>query len=150
MALVLVLTMLAVMIILCTFALSTSTLEIKISGNFRATQEALNAGERGLHYALRNLKSGLDLNTEPSPNGGGKTLADDIALAKSGLDTTAINSANVLYTGPPPHGWGMEANVQSGIQAQYYVINVHGEFPQGAPNPSRSDLEMQAATIVAR
>lgn len=139
-ALVLVLVMLAVLMILGTFALTNSTVEVKIAGNYRASNESLFAAERGLQVAMDNLSDGLNLNDS----------ANLIRIDRGGLDTGAANGAAVIATGPPPVGSGMDATTASGFQAQYYAVEVRGVFPEDAPNPSRSELEMQVSRIVAR
>lgn len=139
-ALVLVLVMLAVLMILVTFALNNSTVEVKIAGNYRASNESLFAAERGVQVAMENLADGLNLNT----------LANNIRIDRSGLDLNAANGAAIISIGPPPLGSGMDATTASGFQAQYYAVEVRGVFPEDAPNPSRSELEMQVSRIVAR
>ncbi len=149
-ALVLVLAMLAVLIILGTFALSNSTLEIKISGNYRATHEALNAAERGLNYAVGNLTDGLDLNADLSPAGGSQTFADDILQNNSGLDTLQPNGVDLVTSGPPPAGSGQDVTTGSNFHYNYFVVDVHGRFPAGAPNPARSEIEVQVGRLVIK
>ncbi len=148
-ALVLVLTMLAVLMVLCVLALENSTLEVKISGNYRASQESLYAAERAGQYALDNLADGLDLNADKAP-GGERYYKDDIRIGKGALDLTEANGVTRIGSGPPPAGSGMDATTASGFQAIYYAVEVHGQYPEGAPNPSRSGVEMQVGRIVAK
>ncbi|MDO3376800.1 PilX N-terminal domain-containing pilus assembly protein [Geoalkalibacter halelectricus] len=145
-ALVLVLVMLAVLLILGSFALTNSSVDVKISGNYRASNESLFAAERGLQVGLENLRDDLDLEDH----------GDVIRVDRSGLYVPVGNGpkrdsgASFITNGPPPVGSGMDATTASGFQARYYAIEVHGQFPQGAPNAAHSELEMQASRIVAR
>ncbi|WP_305045122.1 pilus assembly PilX family protein [Geoalkalibacter sp.] len=144
-ALVLVLTMLAVLLILCTFALTNSTVEVKIAGNYRAFNESLSAAERGVQIGLNNLRDDLNLNS----------FDNLVSINRSGLrveeiDEEPINRAIALGDGPPPVGSGNDATTASSFQARYYVLEVHGEFPQGMENASHTELEMQVSRIVAR
>lgn len=147
-ALVLVMTMLAVLMILCVFALENSTLEMKISGNYRAAHDALYAAERGTQYALDNLEGGLDLNTGTAPSG--NSYLKDIRINRSALDANQDNGVVEIGSGPPPSGSGMDATTASDFQALYYVVETHGQYPAGAPNPSRAAVEMQVGRIVAK
>ncbi|KIH76926.1 hypothetical protein SAMN05660860_00637 [Geoalkalibacter ferrihydriticus] len=145
-ALVLVLTMLAVLLILGSLALTSTTVDVKIAGNYRAANESLSAAERGLQVGLGELSDGLDLNN----------FSELIRIDRSGLyipknnEPQVNNGANVIANGPPPVGSGMDATTASGFQSQYYVVEVHGVFPVDAPNASRSELEMQVSRIVAK
>ncbi len=147
-ALVLVLTMLAVLMILCVFALNNSTLEIKIANNDRASRQALYAADRGLFYALDNLGDGVNLNEDTAPSG--NSYAEDIRIDQSALDIDRTNGATALGTGPPPAGSGMDATTAGGFEALYYAVEAHGRFPDGAPNPSRAGVEMQVGRIVPK
>ncbi len=152
-ALVLVLTMLAALMILCSFALDTSTLEVKIANNDRAARQALYAAERGVFYALDNLNDGLNLNDHVAPSG--NTYAEDIRIDRSALfnpdpDEDEKSGATILTTGPPPTGSGMDATTASGFQMVYYAVEAYGVFPEGAPNPSRAGVEMQVGRIISK
>lgn len=153
-ALILVLTMLAVLMILCSFALDTSTLEVKIANNDRAARQALYAAERGVFYALDNLHDGLDLNAETAPSG--NSYEEDIRIDRSALlenndlEKGERNGAQIVTTGPPPTGSGMDATTASGFQAVYYAVEAHGAFPEDAPNPSHAGVEMQVGRIVSK
>jgi type II secretory pathway component PulK len=141
-ALVLVLIMLALMSILGAMALDTASIEVKVSGNYRAAQEALFAADRGATYALANLEDGLDLDT----------VKDAIKVPQGGgLDTEKANGADLLATMAAPAGSKSDVTTESGFQAQYYSIGVHGAFPDATrPYPARSEIESQVAKIVVR
>jgi len=147
-ALVLVLTMLAVLMILCVFALDNSTLEVKIANNDRAARQALYAADRGVFYTLDNLSDGLQLNTDDAPSG--NKFVDDIRIGRSGLDTEEQSGAEIIGTGPPPTGSGMDATTAGGFEALYYAVEAYGVFPEDAPNPSRAGVEMQVGRIVSK
>jgi Tfp pilus assembly protein PilX len=153
-ALILVLTMLAVLMILCVFALDNSTLEVKIANNDRAAKQALYAAERGVRYALDNLSDCPNLNEDKAPSG--NTYAEDIRIDRSALlDSDDLkegekNGAQILTTGPPPTGSGMDATTAGGFEALYYTVEAHGVFPEDAPNPSRTGVEMQVGRIVSK
>jgi hypothetical protein len=90
----------------------------------------------------------LDLNNDTAPSG--NAYAEDIRIDRSALDTNEENGTRTIGTGPPPTGSGMDATTAGGFEAMYYVVEAHGRYPEGAPNPSRAGVEMQVGRIVAK
>ena len=146
MALILAITFLAIMSILASLLLTTSTTEIQLSGNFRTQQEAFYAADRGIEYGMVEAANGdtdVDLNT----------LHDQIDLPAgnptSGLDSeaTTSNLVRFLNATPPPLGSGMDA---SAFQSRNYLVDVTGKFPLNASNGSRTRMQAQAMRIVPK
>ncbi len=105
MALILALVMLTLLGILGVWALDTSTTDLKISGNFRTTQNAFYAADGGLGYTtnLNTLQHVYNFSNPPRAGWGTPKL--DIASAGS---TSASFTAKVpsLLEGPLPQGGG--------------------------------------------
>lgn len=141
-ALALVLIMLALMSILGAMALDTASVEVKVSGNYRAAQEAFYAADRGAAYAQANLADNFDLSTVKNqikvPQGGG-------------LDPKKVSGVDHLATRAAPAGSGSDVTTGSGFQARYFGITVHGAYPdQNNPYPARTEVETQVARIVPK
>ena len=152
-ALVLAMVMLVLMSILGTFALSTSTTEIGISGNYRNSQDAFYAADSAVEYAstdgniyasasLLVIGGTVNLNTDA----GGAYLTN-ISINNSGrvsgLDTTATNNVTYLASGSPPPGSGYD---EESFQARYFLIQVTAT----GPNESKASVESQTVKIVPK
>src|SRR3989344_875167 len=146
-ALVLAMVMLVLMSILGTFALSTSTTEIGISGNYRNSQDAFYAADSAMEYAstdgniyesanLLVIGGTVNLNT-----GAGGAYLTNISINNSGrvsgLDTSATNSVTYFASGPPPPGSGYAADA---FQARYFLIQVTAT----GPNESKASVESRS------
>lgn len=157
-ALVLAMIMIVLMSILGAFALSTSTTEIAISGNYRNSQDAFYAADSAVEYIsidgniynrdlaafpvnLNTADAGVYL-TNTSINNNGRV---------SGLDTSATNNVTYITCGALPAGSGYETSAAlagsggSGYNnANYFLITVTTTGPSG----SQSSIEAQIAKPV--
>lgn len=153
-ALITAISLLAIMSILGTLLMLTSTSEIQLSGNYRNYQESFYAADRGVEYATQAVATGggtVDLyQDEASP---GVLHRDRIIEGRSGLETSTVtadddrNSVTFLGTGPPPVGSGSDANY---FQARNYSIHVVGISPSTANNPTRTAVRTEIAKIVPK
>lgn len=152
-ALILTLSMLAIMSILGALALTTTTSEIGISGNFRAGQQAFFAAERAVEYAMTNevifdravtaFPVDLTDNDESNDTTHEATVAVGTGVGRSGLRDGETNQVDYLTSGSLPPGSGSDPSY---FQARYYVITVNGE----GPNNSTARVESQVARIVPK
>jgi Tfp pilus assembly protein PilX len=148
------LVILALMSILGALALSTSTTEVGISGNYRASQQAFFAAERAVEYAITNeaifdtiATGSVDLNTDGSATPG-DTRDDHLpnivaGTVSSGLDPAAANQVVYLTSGALPPGTGSDPTY---FQARYYVVSVTAQ----GPNNASARVESQVARIVPK
>jgi len=138
--LILSLVMLAIMSILGAMALSTSTTDLKISSNYRASQEAFYSAERAVEYAMTNgaIYSSIGL---------GEYLLDgdngDIIVGSGGLKLGGQSKVKYLTSGALPPGSGSDPTY---FQSRYYFISVTAEGPKN----SAARLESQVARIVPK
>lgn len=155
-ALVLALAMLALMTILGSLLISTTTTEVMISGNYQSSQQAFHAADRAMEYAQARVlgtADDIDLYAGTDPADPTNTPHREfIQAGLSGLDTNpendpAKNRARFAYSAPPPPGSGSDAAL---FQARYYIVSVTGANPVGAPNAARSDLTAQVGKIVPK
>lgn len=131
-ALVLALAMLTIMSILGVFALSTSTTEVQITGNYRTSQQAFYAADRAVQFGLAHtgMYSGKsDLTTLDSNN----------SIA-AGTSKSGLKSGEVAYLGegPAPPGSGTE------FSSIYHIIKAVGGGPNGAE--ARVEAQVQRLT----
>jgi hypothetical protein len=139
-ALVLTLSMLALMSILGALALSTSTTELGISSNLRSSQEAFYAAERAVEYAMTNGNIYSSIATgEESLDG----YNGDILIGRSGLRLGAGSKVQYLNSGALPPGSGSDPTY---FQSRYYIISVTAE----GPNNSVTRVEEQLGRIVPK
>lgn len=155
MALVLTLVMLTLVTILGALALSTSTTEIGISGNYRASQEAFYAVERAVEYAMTSeyifshigtgsvtLTDGTDAGTTEDDHAT-NIAAGTSGAGQSGLKSGANNQVEYIGSGPLPPGSGSDPTY---FQSRFYVINVTCQ----GPSSSEASVEAQVARIVPK
>lgn len=155
-ALVLAMVMLVLMSILGAFALSTSTTEIGISGNYRNSQDAFYAADSAVEYAstdgniyaspnLLLIGGFVDLNTDA-----GGTYLNNISINNSGrvsgLYPSATNRVTYIASGTLPLGFIYEADISEGYKANYFLITV----TTTGPNGSQSNVEAQIAKLVPK
>lgn len=158
--LIVALLLLAVMSVLGTLLMSTSTTEIQISGNYRNNLESFYVADRALEYSMRsasNTSGTVDLyndqNTDPvfTTPPLHRTLIN--LGQQGGLEESTVtatddrNSVVFVNEGPPPVGSKSAANK---FRARNYVVNAVGMFPINANNPSRTELKSQFAKIVPK
>ena len=144
-ALILALSMLAIMSILGAFALMTSTTEVQISGNYSAGQQAFSAAERTMVVGaalIRNVGE-VDLDTyRTDVADADTTLVQVLRVGISGPVPGVGNAVQLLRSGPAP-GFGTD------FQGNYYVISaVGGAVFDAGNNPRiRTRLESQNVTV---
>jgi hypothetical protein len=150
-ALIIAISLLAIMAILGVTLMSVSTSELQLSGNYRNQQEAFLAADRAVEYSINSMTIGdtqVNLNTDSDtsviPN---VPHRDRIVVGNSGLDTTAPNTVDFIGEGTPPIGIGSDANL---FKARNYMITVTGASPATAQNPARTTVRAQVARIVAK
>lgn len=131
-ALVLALAMLTIMSILGVFALSTSTTEVQITGNYRTSQQAFYAADRAVQFGLAHTgmyagKSNL------------ATVDANNSIA-AGTSGSSLKSGEVAYLGegPAPPGSGTE------FASIYHIIKAVGGGPNGAE--ARVEAQVQRLT----
>jgi Tfp pilus assembly protein PilX len=135
--------MLAILSILGALALTTSTTEIGISGNYRSAQNAFYAAERAVEYAMGNPaivfnNGNTDLNDS--------THSARLTLGQSKLLPTATN--RVVNLGPGDLPAKMAERYGSDFGANYYVITVTGAQVDSADRPrAQVRIETQTARI---
>ena len=147
-ALILAISMLAILSILGVMALNTADTETAISGNYRTSHMAFVTAERALAYASTNsqILDGL--------SGGIYNLNDDDysdtanieAGTGWGLDDTVNNTVEFQMAGGLPPGSGSDPTY---FEARYYVINVSGADMTGTNN-SKARIESQIGRIVPK
>lgn len=143
-ALILALSMLAIMSILGAYALMTSTTEVQISGNYSAGLQAFSAAERTMEVGaalIRNVGS-VNIDDPVNPN---HTLINDLRIGTSGpVPGTALEPNNIvqlLRSGPAP-GFGTD------FQGNYYAISAVGAVFGAGNNPRiRTRLESQHVNV---
>ena len=138
--LILSLVMLAIMSIFGAMALRTSTTDLKISSNYRASQEAFYAAERAVDYAMTNgaIYSSIGLGEYSLDGDNG-----DITVGAGGLKLGTGSKVKYLTSGDLPPGSGSDPTY---FQSRYYFISVTAE----GPNNSAARLESQVARIVPK
>lgn len=101
------------------YAVGSSTVEIKISAQKRFYDEAFNAADAGLAFALTEVTFGNIDSVNPA--------VEDIDTSATGLD---ISSLDVYYLGnsPPPIGSGTGLR---GFRAHYHRIDSDGNDSGG-------------------
>ncbi|OEU69935.1 MAG: hypothetical protein BA864_12825 [Desulfuromonadales bacterium C00003093] len=153
MALILAISMLAIMSILGAMALSTSSTEVGLSGNYKTTQLAFYSAQRALEYATTNgdiyasIGTGvIDLETGDHPTNiiGGTAEGLGIFEISGDADEGPLdNKVTHLLTGNLPPGSGSDPTY---FEARYYLINVTGEGPRN----SIARIESQVGRIVPK
>lgn len=149
-ALILAIAMLAILSILGVAALSTSTNEIQSAGTYRTSQEAFNAAERAVQYAMGNSaiiysNNDTDLNTDGSPTQYATDLSVDVPGGKSELDPNATNEVVNLGAGELPVK--LQAQYGNEFGAVYYDVRVTGAFVSGTTVVSKFSVETQQARL---
>lgn len=147
-ALVMAMVMIVLLSILGAMSLSTSTIEIGISGNYRNSMEALYAAERAVEYAATNGNIYTTIGTsaihEDLDN---VTHSGNISITTigrtSGLDAAATNEVQFLSSGALPPGSGSDPDL---FGANYYLIAVTGT----GPNSVIYKIEAQIARVVPK
>jgi Tfp pilus assembly protein PilX len=138
--LILALVMLTIMSIFGAMALSSSSTDLKIANNFRASQEAFYAAERAIEYATTSetiyTSIGIGEYALDADNG-------SISAGKGSLKLGAGNKVEYLTSGDLPPGSGSDPTY---FQSRYYLITVTSQ----GPNNSSTRIESQVARIVPK
>ena len=149
-ALVMAMVMIVLLSILGAMSLSTSTIEIGISGNYRNSMEALYAAERAVEYAATNGSIYTTIGTSAThENLNNATHYNNISITTngrtSGLDNSAgvTNEVQFLSSGALPPGSGSDPDL---FGANYYLISV----TSAGPNSVTYKLETQIARVVPK
>jgi PilX N-terminal len=139
MALILALIMLTLMSLLGALALSTSTSELGISSNYKSSQEAFYAAERGLEYAttsqaiydhsLNDFPISLTNNDPSVDTADEANIAVGTGSRRSGLLDGAVNQVDYIGSGGLPPGSGSDPTY---FQSRFYAIDVTGQGPANA------------------
>jgi len=160
-ALIIAISLLAIMSILGAILMSTSSNEIQSSGSNRNKMESFYTADRAFEYAMHRAASTsalVDLyNDEASPGVLHKDLIDS---GNSGLEPSNADLSNAdpeqwddrnstLYIGstPPPVGSGSDATV---FIARNYRITTVGISPLSATSPARTQMRGQIVKIVPK
>ncbi|AMV71796.1 hypothetical protein JCM30471_01450 [Desulfuromonas carbonis] len=153
-ALIVAISLLAIMSILGAMLLNTSTSEIQLSGNYRNYQEAFYAADRAVEYSTEVVATGsgsVDLNKDFTADGV-THFSEQVATARSGLaidkpGDPPQNTVEFLYSGTTPVGSGSDATV---LEARNYAVHAVGVAPFNASNPSRQGIRAQVVRIVPK
>lgn len=150
MALVLALVMLALMSLIGALALSTSSTEVGISGNYRSSQEAFFAAERAVEYAMTDetIYTTIGTGSVDLSNGASTETTHETSIragtsAKLREETGDVNRVTYVSTGPLPPGSGSDPTY---FQSRYYIVTVTAE----GPNNSSARIESQVARVVPK
>ncbi len=153
-ALIVALVMLVVLTILGTWVLSTSSVELQISGNYRTASEAFYAAAAAVDYAETNagiysaivLDSASASRVWPLAGAGNGAYPNNNAVPQMPAGSSADVRVEYVARGPLPPGSGYDADVAAGYEALYFAVRTTG----WGRNNSRSDIEAQVARIVAK
>ncbi len=142
-ALIIALSMLAILSLLGTIVLNSTHAELSIASNYRAGQQAFYAAERAVEYSMTS-------ETIYSTIGEGSVdLVDDHAAViaadttNSGLKEGELCRVSYLASGSLPPGSGFDP---TRFQARYYIVSATSEGALGAT----ARVEAQVARVVPR
>lgn len=122
MALVIVLIFMFILGILGTAIITTSTTELKMSGNHKFRKEAFFATERGLEYGEADaaIYATIGTGTAAIPQTG-------VSLAVGNSNVTG--TVSYVASGNPPRGSGTDATQ---FEGRYYIVDVTGTSSNNA------------------
>jgi len=142
-ALIISLSMLAIMSLLGTFALNSTGTELNIAGNYRAGQQAFYAAERAVEYAMTSeaIYSMIGEGSVELAEPHAAVIAAD--TSNSGLKADEVCRVSYLTSGSLPPGSGSDP---TRFQARYYTISATTEGPAGAT----ARVEAEVARVVPR
>ncbi len=152
-ALILVISVLAIMSLLGVMALNTATSETGISRNYRTSQIAFDSAQRAVEYAATNG----NIYTSLGPASAAYDLDDNDGDGNDGDDTDEVNIKGGTNWGLSGTDNFVEYQMSSGLppgsgsdptyfEARYYIVNVTG----GGPNNSLARVESQIGRIVPK
>jgi|GEM_PF-1838680 len=156
-ALIIAVSLLAVMSVLGALLMSSSSTEIQLSGNYRFKQESLYAADRGVEYAMAkisskddednfNIQADLDnINAAGDNNAGLKENKNFVTSKEEPANPELWNDENsAIYTTTKevPMGSGTQLGI---VDARYYRITMTGVSPASAINPAITHLRVYVA-----
>ncbi len=152
MALIIAVSLMAIMSLLGAILLSVTTSDTQLSGNYRNQYEAFYAAERAVEYSIRTVIGTGAVDLYEDTDDAGVLHRDQIAVGNSGLEDTSGSTDDrntIVYvgTGTPPKGIGTDANL---FEAKNYVVTAVGVSPMGSLHPSRAVVRSMAAKIVPK
>lgn len=142
-ALILAISMLAIMSVLGMMALSTTDTELNLSGNFRTSQMAFFSAQRAVEYAMTDGDIFNDIGAGSISLGNDPHKTNIAAGTGFGIDTDATNTVTYQMTGMLPPGSGSDPTY---FESRYYLIDVTGQ----GPNNSEARVETQIGRIVPK
>lgn len=154
-ALILALSMLAIMSLLVSMALNTANMETGISGNYRTAQLAFDSAQRAVEYA--STKGDIYTSLGLGPGSAPYDLDDNDGDGNDGDDTDEVNikgGTNWGLSGTDNYvAYQMAAAIPPGsgsdptyFEAHYYIVNVTGAGPRN----SLARVEAQVGRIVPK
>ena len=152
MALIIAVSLMAIMSLLGAILLSVTTSDIQLSGNYRNQYEAFYAAERAVEYSIRTVVGSGAVDLYEDADDDGVLHRDQIAAGNSGLEDTSGSTDDrntIVYvgTGTPPVGIGTDANL---FEAKNYIVTAVGVSPVGNLHPSRAVVRSMAAKIIPK
>jgi len=152
MALIIAVSLMAIMSLLGAILLSVTTSDIQLSGNYRNQYEAFYAAERAVEYSIRTVVGSGAVDLYVDADDDGVLHRDQIASGNSGLENTSGSTDDrntIVYvgTGTPPVGIGTDANL---FEAKNYIVTAVGVSPMGSLHPSRAVVRSMAAKIIPK
>lgn len=146
-ALVLAMFVLVLISIMGVFSLSTTSTDLRITGNVKRANEAFYAAERGIEYASANatIYTTIGVNDYCINLTGCTTDVTTTDLADASGSSDATVSVTHLYEGSAPVESGTQANAEDGgVKANYFLIGSTGTGPMS----SQKIIEIQIAKII--
>ncbi len=143
-ALILAVSMLAILSILGAMVLSSSNSDLGISSNFRTSQDAFYAADRAVEYAMGNSDILYNASSDPIDLNSG-TMAGDLTVGRTKL----WGSDNeVLNLGPGELPAKLQAKFGNEFGANYYVISVTGaKVDSGGKAVAKARIETQRVRL---
>ncbi len=144
-ALVLTMFVLVLISIMGVFSLSTTSTDLRITGNVKRANEAFYAAERGVEYASANsiIYTTIGENDYCVNLVGCTTDVVTTDLEDADGSSDAAVSVSFLYDGPPPVGSGTDATI---FKANYFLIGSTGTGTMS----SQKVIDTQVAKIVPK
>lgn len=159
MALIIAISVLAIMSILGGVLMTTSTTEIQLSGNYRRNLESFYAADRALTYVYRggvgvsdnpiDLYNAQDASVSPAVYHRDRLVAGSGGLEQSSYVANQDDRNSIVYLGssPPPAGLPVDISM---FKAKNYSVRVDGVSPVNSSSPSRTSIRSQYSIIVPK
>lgn len=148
-ALVIAISLLAVMSILGAMLITASTSEIKLSGNYRNNREAFYAAERGLAYAMQEITDNdFTVNNTTIDLSADAAAIDAVRIGNAGMSTTpGASTVTFIGTTDPPAEFRSDA---SSFETRNFIVTTSGVAPLNATNPSRIVVSAHVSRLVPK